>query len=223
MKNMKLKTVILCLAAIFGQLCSGPDAKGAESPLTADEIITKVENRYSVPGFTARFIQESMLKAMDITDVAAGKIFVKRPGMMRWEYERPEKQFVITDGENLWIYRPDINQVMTGKAPEFFGTGKGASFLSDIRIIRRNFSVSLKKNKEDYFVLRLVPKEKRADLSEIFLSISKRSFEISRIGIYNSYGDGTVIDLLDSKFVNNPDSIFAFKIPEGSEIIRIGE
>lgn len=220
---MKLKTVILCLAAIFGQICSGLDAKGAESSLTADEIITKVENRYSVPGFTAKFIQESTLKAMDITDVAAGKIFVKRPGMMRWEYEKPEKQFVITDGENLWIYRPDINQVMTGKAPEFFGTGKGASFLSDIRIIRRNFSVSLKKNKEDYFVLRLVPKEKRADLSEVFLSISKRSFEISRIGIYNSYGDETVIDLLDSKFVNNPDSIFTFKIPEGSDIIRIGE
>lgn len=223
MKNMKLKTLILCLAAIFGQICFGPDAKGSESSLTADEIITKVENRYSVPGFTAKFIQESTLKAMDITDVAAGKLFVKRPGMMRWEYEKPEKQFVITDGENLWIYRPDINQVMTGKAPEFFGTGKGAGFLSDIRIIRRNFSVSLKKNKEDYFVLRLAPKEKRTDLSEVFLSVSKRSFEISRIGIYNSYGDGTVIDLLDSKFVDNPSSIFAFKIPEGVDNIRIGE
>jgi outer membrane lipoprotein carrier protein len=220
---MKLKTMILCIAAIFGLICFGLDAKGSESSLTADEIITKIENRYSVPGFTARFIQESTLKAMDITDVAAGKIFVKRPGMMRWEYEKPEKQFVITDGENLWIYRPDINQVMAGKAPEFFGTGKGASFLSDIRIIRRYFSVSLKKNKDDYYVLRLLPKEKRADLSEIFLSVSKRSFEISRIGIYNAYGDETAIDLLDSKYADSPGSIFTFKIPEGTEIIRIGE
>lgn len=220
---MKFKILILCMAVIFGQICSGSDAKGTEASLTADEIITKVENRYSVPGFTARFIQESTLKAMDITDSATGKIYVKRPAMMRWEYERPEKQFVITDGETLWIYRPDINQVMTGKSPEFFGTGKGASFLSDIRIIRRNFSVSLKKNKEDYFILRLAPKEKRADLAEVFLSISKRTFEISRIGIYNAYGDETVIDLLDSKFVDNPGSIFTFKIPEGSEIIRIDE
>ncbi|RPH48409.1 MAG: outer membrane lipoprotein carrier protein LolA [Desulfobacteraceae bacterium] len=220
---MKFRVVLFCIAAVFCQICSGTDAKGTESSLTADEIITKVENRYSVPGFTARFIQESTLKAMDITDVAAGKIFVKRPGMMRWEYEKPEKQLVITDGENLWIYRPDINQVMAGKAPEFFGTGKGASFLSDIRIVRRNFSVSLKKNKEDYFILRLLPKEKRADLAEVFLSVSKRSFEISRIGIYNAYGDETVIDLLDSKFVDSPGSIFTFKIPEGAEIIRIGE
>ncbi len=220
---MKIKTMILCIAAILGQICSGSYANGTESSLTANEIITKIENRYSVPGFTARFIQESTLKAMDITDFASGKIFVKRPGMMRWEYEKPEKQFVITDGENLWIYRPDINQVMTGKAPEFFETGKGASFLSDIRIIRRHFAVSLKKDKYDYFVLRLAPKEKRADLTEVFLSVSKKSFEISRIGIYNAYGDETAIDLLDSKFVDSPGSIFTFKIPEGAEIIRIGE
>jgi outer membrane lipoprotein carrier protein len=220
---MKIKTMILCIAAILGQFCSGSYANGSESSLTANDIITKVENKYSVPGFTARFLQESTLKAMDITDFASGKIFVKRPGMMRWEYEKPEKQFVITDGEHLWIYRPDINQVMTGKAPEFFETGKGAGFLSDIRIIKRHFSVSLKKNKDDYFVLRLVPKEKRADLTEIFLSVSKKSFEISRIGIYNAYGDETAIDLLDSKFVDSPGSIFTFKIPEGAEIIRIGE
>jgi outer membrane lipoprotein carrier protein len=220
---MKFKAAVLCFLAVFMQLLAGSAAKGVEPAFTTEEIITNIENRYSVPGFTARFVQESTLKAMDIKDVAAGKIFVKRPGMMRWEYEKPEKQFVITDGESLWIYRPEINQVMVGKSPEFFGAGKGAGFLSDIKIIRRNFAVSIKKNKEDYFVIRLVPKEKRADLAEVMLSVSKRSFEISRIGIYNAYGDETVIDLFDSRFVDSPGSIFIFKIPQGVEIIRMGE
>ncbi len=218
---MKLKAVILCLAVIFGQICFGPDAKGAESPLTADDVITKIENRYSVPGFSARFIQESTLKAMEITDIATGKMFVKRPGMMRWEYEKPEKQVVVTDGESLWIYRPGENQVMVGKAPEFFGTGKGATFLSDIRIIRRNFSVSINKDKDGYIVLELLPKEKKADVARIYISILKRDYEISRIGINNSYGDVTVIDLFDSQFVTSPDSAFRFTIPKGVEVIRI--
>ncbi|MBU0543803.1 MAG: outer membrane lipoprotein carrier protein LolA [Proteobacteria bacterium] len=218
---MKLKAVILCLAVILGQICFGPDAKGAESPLTADDVITKIENRYSVPGFSARFIQESTLKAMEITDIATGKMFVKRPGMMRWEYEKPEKQVVVTDGESLWIYRPGENQVMVGKAPEFFGTGKGATFLSDIRIIRRNFSVSINKDKDGYIVLELLPKEKKADVARIYISILKRDYEISRIGINNSYGDVTVIDLFDSQFVTSPDSAFRFTIPKGVEVIRI--
>lgn len=220
---MKFKAMILCLAVIFGQICLGLNAKGAESPLTADEVITKVENRYSVPGFTARFIQESTIKSMQLTDIATGKMFVKRPGMMRWEYEKPEKQVVVTDGENLWIYRPGENQVMVGKAPEFFGTGKGATFLSDIKIIRRNFSVSIAKDKDGYIVLDLIPKQKKADVAKIYISVLKRDYVISRIGIINSYGDETLIDLVDSQFVTGPDSAFNFTIPKGAEVIRIDE
>ena len=220
---MKLRALILCIAVISGQICFSPDAKGAESPLTADDVITKIENRYSVPGFSARFIQESTLKAMGITDIATGKMYVKRPGMMRWEYEKPEKQVVITDGENLWIYRPGENQVMVGKAPEFFGAGKGATFLSDIRIIRRNFSVSIAKDKDGYVVLDLLPKQKKADVARIYISISKKDYEISRIGINNSYGDETIIDLIESQFVASPDSAFSFKMPKGAEVIKIDE
>lgn len=218
---MKFKMMILCIAAIIGQTCLSLSAIGAEAPLTADDVITKIENRYSVPGFSARFIQESTLKAMGITDIATGKMFVKRPGMMRWEYEKPEKQIVITDGENLWIYRPDDNQVMVGRAPEFFGTGKGATFLSDIRIIRRNFFVSKVKDRDGYIVLDLQPKEKKADVAKIYISILKRDYEISRIGINNSFGDETIIDLIDSQFVTSPDSAFNFTIPKGAEVIKI--
>jgi outer membrane lipoprotein carrier protein len=220
---MKIKAVILFIAAIFGQICFVPYAKGAAPPLTADDVISKIENRYSVPGFTARFIQESTLKAMQLTDIATGKMFVKRPGMMRWEYEKPEKQIVVTDGESFWIFRPGENQVMVGKAPEFFGAGKGATFLSDVRIIRRNFSVSLAKDRDGHIVLELIPKQKKADVAKIYISVLKKDYDISRIAIINSYGDETVIDLVDSQFVTSPDSAFSFKIPKGVEVIRIDE
>ncbi len=220
---MKSKTIILSLAIIFCLICFAFDAQAKEESLTANQIMMKVEKKYSVPGFVAKFIQSSTLKAMGIADVAEGKMFVKRPGMMRWEYEKPEKQIVVTDGENLWIYRPQDNQVMVGKAPEFFGAGKGASFLSDISIIRRNFSVSIKNNSDKYYVLKLLPNEKRSDLSYLYLYVSKSNFEIAKIGIYNIYDDETEIELIDSKLVDNPDSVFSFKIPKGVEVLKIGE
>jgi outer membrane lipoprotein carrier protein len=77
--------------------------------LALDEILNRVENRYAVAGFSARFEQVSTIPAMDITETASGRIFVKRPGMMRWEYEKPDLQTVITDGKTLWIYRPEDN------------------------------------------------------------------------------------------------------------------
>ena len=44
-----------------------------------------------------------------------------------------------SDSKKLWIFRPEDNQVLVGEAPAFFGEGKGASFLSDMKSIRKIF------------------------------------------------------------------------------------
>ena len=119
------------------------DPPAAPAAVTLQEIIDKIENRYTGSDFSARFDQRSTLAAMQISDTAAGKVFFKHPGMMRWEYEKPDPQTIITNGADLWIYRPLDNQVMVGKAPVYFGGGKGASFLSDIKYLRKYFDVSL--------------------------------------------------------------------------------
>ncbi|UCF93996.1 MAG: outer membrane lipoprotein carrier protein LolA, partial [Desulfobacterales bacterium] len=190
-----------------------------------DEIIDRVEARYAGEGFAADFLQESIIKAMDISDFAKGKIFVRRPGMMRWEYEEPDKQVIITDGQKLWIYRPEDNQVLTGLAPAFFRDGKGASFLADIKILRRKFDISLGAADSDLFYeLKLVPHTKTLDVTDIRLSISKNTFAITSVVTYNSYGDETRVELLNTKFDQKLDeSLFSFEIPEGVEVLQIDE
>lgn len=193
--------------------------------LTLDEIVDRVETRYAAPGFSARFLQTSTLKAMQIIDSASGRIFVKRPGMMRWEYEKPELQTIATDGRTLWIYRPEDNQVMIGKAPTFFGDGKGAGFLSDIQQIRRKFYITLE-NKiiEGNYRLNLFPITKTFDLSVVYLSISAKTFDVVRIVTYNSYGDKTRIDLSSIRLKQTlDDKLFTFQIPEGVDILYLDE
>ncbi len=197
-----------------------------ENPFSTETLPTdKVEKRYAGQGFTARFDQKATLKAMEITDTAFGKVFIKRPGMMRWEYEAPEKQIIITDSNTLWMYRPDDNQVMTGNAPTYFGDGKGASFLSDIKVIRKNFVVTLeKKNNLGYHILKLVPKEKKYDIAAIYLSISKTTSDVAQIVTYNSYGDETLIEMSEFQFNQNlDDAMFSFTIPEGTDILQLEE
>lgn len=195
------------------------------SPITLNEIISKVEDRYANSGFSAIFFQQSTLKAMDITDTASGKIFIKRPGKMRWEYEKPERQIIITDAKNLWIYRPADNQVMIGNATTYFGDGKGSSFLSDMKLIRKKFRITFEKTDPNHnYVLKLLPNEKKYDLSEIYLSISNINFDIVQIVTYNSYGDETQIQLKQVQFGQNfDDTMFSFKIPQGADVVELEE
>jgi outer membrane lipoprotein carrier protein len=197
----------------------------AESELTLEHILDRVEKHYAGKSFQAEFIQESTIKAMDIVDFATGKIFVRYPGMMRWEYEKPEIQIIITDGRKLWIFRPSDNQVLTGSAPAFFSDGKGASFLSDIKLIRQKFKISLENSKEGFFYeLKLQPLEKRLDVTDIRLSVTKNTFTVIRIITYNSYGDENRIEFANHQFdVKLEDSLFSFRIPPGADVVQLDE
>ncbi|MCK7504218.1 MAG: outer membrane lipoprotein carrier protein LolA [Desulfobacterales bacterium] len=137
-----------------------PLARAAENLPPLDYILKEVEKRYTGSQFSADFLQESTIKSMEITDFASGRLYVRYPGMMRWEYEKPERQVIITDGKKLWIYRPQDNQVMVGGAPVFFRDGKGASFLSDIRLVRKKFNIQLARAEGEYlYELRMKPIE----------------------------------------------------------------
>ena len=229
---MKLKavTISLVLFALLGSQIftfsirhCDINAFAAEPDLTLEQILDRLEQHYTGKSFTAEFSQESTLKAMDITDFATGKVYVRYPGMMRWEYEKPEKQIIITDGYKLWIYRPDDNQVMTGSAPAFFSDGKGASFLSDIKLIRKKFDITLLPSKDDFFYeLELRPLEKTLDVDDIRISVTKSTFTVIRVITYNSYGDENRIELINHKFnVKLDDSLFSFAIPPGADVLQI--
>lgn len=192
---------------------------------TLDALLKKIEKRYAGPGFSAEFEQQSTISAMEITDSASGKLYVKRPGKMRWEYVLPETQIIISDSNDLWIYRPEDNQVLVGKAPSFFSHGKGATFLSDITNVRKAFIVTLKHpDKEGNPVLKLIPKKKSAELTEIHITISKQADTIDQILTKNGYEDETRIQIHKYRFNQNlAEKLFVFEIPDGADVLQLDQ
>ena len=157
MRPIPILLAALIIVMPFGLLSA--DATAAQD-LSVDQILERIEAIYTASEFSARFIQASTIKAMDITDSASGLLFIKYPGKMKWEYQEPESQIIVTDGDQLWMYRPADNQVMLGKASSFFSEGKGAGFLSDIRLLRKDFDIILEDIRfGDYYNLKLVPRE----------------------------------------------------------------
>ena len=215
--------LVLVLAGFYRVAVTTVDAAGAADSL--DMLIEQIERRYDVAGFTADFRQISTIKAMDITDEAKGKIYVRKPEMMRWEYETPDPQLIITNADRLWIYRPQDNQVILGKAPAFLAGGKGAGFLADIRVLRRKFEISKVSSDDDqYHVLKLVPLDKSADVAEILLLVAKDTYTVHQVVTYNAYGDETRITLLNARIDEIPDlSLFTFTIPEGTDVVTMDE
>jgi len=222
------KRAFLFIAVMIALTCApamaGPAGGEPPAPDAATQIIERLEARYGGKDFSADFQQESTLKAMEITDSAKGKAWFKHPGKMRWEYQSPEKYMIISGGENLWIYRPADNQVVTGDARDYFGNGKGASFLSNFRLLKEAFTVSVESQIGTEYQLKLIPLEKQYDLSAIYLAADKETLDIAYVISENVYGDITRISFSNLTFHDAlEESLFTFKIPPGTDVVRMDE
>ncbi len=197
--------------------------EASAGPEFLETILKGIEECYLGTGFTARFDQTSSLAAMGISDTAVGKLFVKHPNRMRWEYEKPEKQVILTDGKTLWIHRPADNQVLVGKAPPYLGGGQGGSFLSDIRTLREQFQVTLASYRPGLpAVLKLVPKRPSPELADLFISVDPDTFRVMRITTHNAYRDETQIVLSDYRFdLTLDDAFFRMEIPKNAEVFDL--
>src|SRR5689334_4293065 len=61
------------------------------------------------------FTQKVLDKSGKAIQSSSGVLAFSRPGKFRWEYRKPNEQLIVGDGERLWIYDPDLNQVTVKK------------------------------------------------------------------------------------------------------------
>ncbi|MCP4021511.1 MAG: outer membrane lipoprotein carrier protein LolA [Desulfobacteraceae bacterium] len=194
-----------------------------DTSLSLEQIISKMEKKYRGKSFSANFTQRSRLAALEITEKASGRAFFSHPGKMKWEYQAPEHHTIITNSKKLWLWRPDENQVMTGDARQFFQSGAGGVFLSDITLVRQKFNILIKEITDSYVELGLTAKKESPDITTIVIRLSKQTHEIQQVVTYNAYDDTTFFEFSNIQFKPLDDALFEFQIPEGSDIIYMDE
>ncbi len=81
-----------------------------------EQILSRIRQKYSLKeAYAGTFTQKTTYTDSDETTLSSGRIWIQGPDKMRWEYQLPEKQLLVSDGQTLWYYTPDLNQVMVGK------------------------------------------------------------------------------------------------------------
>lgn len=71
--------------------------------------------------FQADFVQEQPEDHFFRVNRAFGEFYLARPGMMRWNYTRPDPQQILVDGRHLWVYEPELAQVTVQRVSEIQG------------------------------------------------------------------------------------------------------
>jgi outer membrane lipoprotein carrier protein len=192
---------------------------------SAEQIVDSLQKNYDATAdFVADFRQETDVKTLNRSLKAWGKLTFKRPGKMIWRYEEPKGQFVLADGKNLYFYQPEQNQVIKSPLKNAFRSDIPLSFLLGIGNLKRDFNATLKGIEENQYVLLLEPRGESGGFSEVLVGVSRTTSDLLWVSVRDAVNNLTTIRLSGMrKGVGVQESLFQFEIPEGADLVELGQ
>ncbi len=137
-------------------------ALAVAAPAHADALrnaLDRLQKRYDdTRTLQADFRQVVESKALAGKLETKGKVAFEKPNRMRWDYAPPDAQTIVGDGSILWIYQPDLKQVIKAPLNEAFQSSTPITFLAGLGNVERDFDPSLVREERDRWILKLVPK-----------------------------------------------------------------
>lgn len=222
-ENLKLKRLLGAL--VIALSLTAQDWIPAAEPKSADQVVDALQKNYDATiDFIADFQQETEVKTLNRSLKAWGKLSFKRPGKMLWRYEEPKGQIVMTDGSHLYFLQPEQNQVIKSPLKNAFRSDIPLSFLLGLGNLKKDFNAVLKATEKDEYILRLEPRGEAGGFSEILLGVSRSSADIAWVSIRDAANNLTSLRFSNmKKGVGLKDSLFRINIPQGVDIVELGQ
>ena len=192
---------------------------------TLDEAVAALEQaQRRVTDLKAPFRQAAHNRSLNQTVEARGTLYLKKPGRLRWEYQAPTPQEIVSDGTRLWVYTPELKQVNVAAAPQALA-GPAGSFLQGLGQVREHFQVRFLNpaqpaDAEGRIVLDLTPKQPQPLMTRLLLSVDPASWLVRQAVIHDELGN-TVTVRFGEVVVNSglSDSLFVFVPPPGVTVV----
>jgi outer membrane lipoprotein carrier protein len=165
----------------------------------------------------ATFTQTVTDKNGRIKQEASGEFALARPGKFRWMVDKPYKQLLVGDGERVWIYDADLNQVVKRRNDQALGTTP-AALLAGKDDVERAFDWRDLPAADGLDWLGATPKNKESAFTEIRLGFD--GARLAALEVYDNFGQRTLIRL--AKLERNPKlspELFRFTPPPGADVV----
>lgn len=182
-----------------------------QAPAEATRLAAKVQAFYErTRDLEAHFAQTYTYAGFGRRQVSSGTLRVKKPGKMRWDYEKPAPKTIAVSGSRLVQYEPDDNQAYVDDHFDASAMSAAVAFLLGKGDLTREFDVAL----DGAGSLLLRPKEADPRVDTIGLTVGEDG-EVKATRVVD--GSGNVNEVRFSAVRRNvgiPDSAFEVKLPK---------
>jgi outer membrane lipoprotein carrier protein len=212
MKNMQLKTIMATMLAAGALALTGSAYASA-----LDQFKSFVAGTKAARG---EFTQTQQRKSATgkTPPVSTGTFVFARPGKFIWTYQKPYEQVLQADGETMYIYDKDLNQVTTRKLGNALGSSP-AAILFGSNDLEKNFTLAEAGTRDGLEWLTATPKAKDTTFEQI--GIGLKDGVPHAMELKDAFGATSVLKF--TSFQRNPAlgaTHFKFEVPKGADVVN---
>ena len=232
---MTLSLLLLLTGGLMKPGWSVADEKAADAPLSdepaAAEPLTDQPEAAPVQmleqfiatldSFEATFEQTLYDADSEPLRESSGTIKLKRPARFVWTYDAPDAQQIVGDGESIWLYDQDLEQVTVNAIDERID-GTPLQLLMRAAPLSEGFDIESLGQSDGIDWFGLTPLTQASDFEQVFIGLENDALVVMELR--DSFGQATQIRFIDfNKGVALDDALFVFDVPEGVDVIGLDE
>lgn len=186
-----------------------------------DDLMSKLQKRYeNLTALQANFTQTYQSKRFSDKMTEKGVVYLKKGGLMRWEYQQPESKLFLSDGMFYYYYVKQDKQVVKARASEKSDQRSPAMFLAGRGNFLKDFHAEWSDPRAGSHVVKLTPVTEQPDFQYLIVQVDPVEGFIQRLVVVDSYDNRT--EYTFQQIQENPSlpaNLFAFQPPPGTDVI----
>ncbi len=221
--------IVLAACLVSGTAIADEAANQEQGPgsMSAEEVAERIQRFYGdTDDFQSAFLQTYTDIAAGETKRSRGRVYFKKPGMMRWDYYRADDasrrdRVLVSDGDVFWVYEFEFQQVFK-QCLEDSQLPTTLRFLMGEGDLLEEFDVEFSDGSTaEEPRLTLTPKEPTSHYRQLQFVLDPETFQVSKTTIFDPYGNTNEIDFRNTRVNRNLSaSGFEFEPPEGARLLN---
>ena len=176
--------------------------------------------RADLQGMTAAFKQYELTEGNRQVDVNTGTVWMQSPDRFRWLYTDPVEQLIVADGEQVWVYDEDLEQVTVKQQNNELNP---IYVIINDELSNEHYDIAYELSSHGIDWVSLTPKVHSEEVRAVWLALEDDL--VKQIKVFNQFDQVMVFEFHQIK--RNPEmsaDLFSFTPPDGVDVVQaIGE
>ncbi len=217
---------LLCIAPVWGADGTA-DEKARQEVL---DVVKQVQARYEkTKDLQADFSQKTRIEGFERPVVSSGKVYIKKPGRLRWDYLDPAVEEIYVNHDDVKVYVPEHKQVLIGKLSQMAASKAPLELLQGAAKLDESFDIEPTTGKERGIgglrLITLIPKsqdhESTRNLQRIVVEVFPKTYFLRTVSLHEISGNVATFEFSGLKpNIGLGNDVFDFKPPPDVEVVK---